>query len=170
MRPAVPPFIRPKKLVLHRARVCERVCRHLKSGPAMFGCTGWEGCGKLTHIRAISHVLIKVQAKPSVEMKRKFLYAGSRSASPRPVPLYSSCAPAVAGADSPAAPGPSPACACRARRCWSRRGTTGSASPGHRRGRTRRSPRRCRACWGRRWALWSARGGARCRPARWETE
>jgi hypothetical protein len=55
IRPAVPPFRRPKMLVLHHP------------SEAKIGTFG-----KNTNIKAISHVDINVQAKPRVEMNRKF--------------------------------------------------------------------------------------------------
>jgi hypothetical protein len=55
IRPAVPPFMRPKMLVLyHPSEHDIRIS------------------SKKTYIKAISHVDIKVQAKPRVEMNRKF--------------------------------------------------------------------------------------------------
>lgn len=56
-RPAVPPFNRPKKLVLVTHQYRNAHIQHRSS-----------------YISAISQVLIKVQAKPRVEMKRKLRY------------------------------------------------------------------------------------------------
>jgi hypothetical protein len=56
--PAVPPFNRPKKLVLITHQYHNE---HIQL--------------RSSYISAISQVLIKVQAKPSVEMKRKLRYA-----------------------------------------------------------------------------------------------
>ena len=55
IRPAVPPFRRPKMLVLYHPS-------EDKIGTF----------GKNAYIKAISHVDINVQAKPRVEMNRKF--------------------------------------------------------------------------------------------------
>jgi hypothetical protein len=54
IRPAVPPFKRPKMLVLCHLSEAE-ICR----------------TSRKTYIKAISHVDINVQAKPRVEMNRK---------------------------------------------------------------------------------------------------
>lgn len=59
--PAVPPFSKEKKLVLE---ICQ--CQPQRSNRAVG-----------IYIREISQVLIRVQANPNVEMKRKFLCVDS---------------------------------------------------------------------------------------------
>jgi len=60
MRPAVPPFVKPKTLVLSSGSAQKK-----KKSPQ-------QPILERAYINPISHVLISVQAKPKVEIKRKF--------------------------------------------------------------------------------------------------